>query len=125
MAYVSKETKAAVMVALAATGAKKEGFSWTVGVRDHMTLQVKIWKYPTWFKLNQKWSEYDSEYGIDLNTYHPHMYFDDTPEGQKSLEWIKKFIAAMNTGNWDKSDVMTDYFNVGFFVSLRLFPNKK
>lgn len=110
MAYVSKETKAAVVIALAATGAKKEGFSWTVGVRDHMSLQVKIRKYPAWFKLN---------------TYHPHMYFDDTPEGQKSLEWIKKFIAAMNTGNWDKSDPMTDYFNVGFFVSLRLFPNKK
>lgn len=35
-------------------------------------------------------------------------------------ETIGKIMAALNNGNWDKSDVMTDYFNVGWYVELHI-----
>ena len=28
---------------------------------------------------------------------------------------------AMMDGNWDKSDIMSDYFNVGWYVSIRTY----
>jgi len=29
-------------------------------------------------------------------------------------------MAVMNTGNWDKSDIQTDYFNVGWYVDVNI-----
>jgi hypothetical protein len=26
----------------------------------------------------------------------------------------------MNTGNWDESDIQTDYFNVGWYVDVKI-----
>jgi len=31
-----------------------------------------------------------------------------------------KIVAALNTGNHDNSDLMTDYFDVGHYISLRI-----
>lgn len=127
MAYVSKETKASIVAALEATGAKKEGFSWTTGVEHHSTIKVRIRKVPDWFKVKDVdiVRQCYSEYGCEINTYHPGHMFDVSDADQaKSLEWIEKFIAAMDTGNWDKSEPMTDYFNVGWYKTLRIVLKK-
>ncbi len=33
---------------------------------------------------------------------------------------LAKIVAALNTGNHDNSDLMTDYFDVGHYISLRI-----
>lgn len=33
---------------------------------------------------------------------------------------LAKIVAVLNTGNYDNSDLMTDYFDVGHYISLRI-----
>jgi hypothetical protein len=44
----------------------------------------------------------------DLNPYYLNKY--------EHSEILERMIAIINNGNWDKSDIMTDYFNVGWYV---------
>jgi hypothetical protein len=52
---------------------------------------------------------------LDVNPYHP----DNAFEGEL-LETIKAILDALNTGNHDRSDSMTDYFDVGWYVDLNI-----
>jgi len=38
----------------------------------------------------------------------------------ESLEFLGKAFDILNQGNWDKSDIQTDYFNVGWYVSVNI-----
>jgi hypothetical protein len=46
----------------------------------------------------------------DLNVYYPMNY--------KNGEILKKILATINKKNWDRSDISTDYFDVGFYLTL-------
>lgn len=41
------------------------------------------------------------------------------------LEFLEKITAAMNIGNHDRSDIMTDYFDVGWYVDINIGTYKK
>ena len=48
-----------------------------------------------------------------MNTY----WINDHHTGV-SRDFLNELKAAMNDGNWDKSDVQTDYFNVGWYTDI-------
>ena len=52
---------------------------------------------------------------IQVNVYHYKDYYTG-----KSLEVLEKIIPCLNTGNHDRSDAMTDYFDVGWYVSVNI-----
>jgi hypothetical protein len=33
---------------------------------------------------------------------------------------MQEVFAEMNDGNWDKSDIQSDYFNVGWYVDVNI-----
>jgi hypothetical protein len=37
-----------------------------------------------------------------------------------ALDFMKEIFVAMNDGNWDKSDIQSDYFNVGWYVDVNI-----
>ena len=37
-----------------------------------------------------------------------------------SLETMQSIVRALNAGNHDRSDIMTDYFDVGWYVSVKI-----
>lgn len=130
MAYVSKDNKADKAPKLRAL-AKEYGLKATVAVRHHSTLVLNIsegWidfvgNYANTLDSNGVYNETrdeDYEYRMNLkylsiNTYWYHEQFTG-----KALEFLTKAMAIMQTGNHDRSDIMSDYFDVGWYVDVNI-----
>jgi len=124
MAYMSQERKKEIAEqlkkVLAGTGIK-----YTLGVDNHSTLQMKIKSGPVDFignynevKIadhvelrNPHWKP--AEGNIDVNVY---WYKDHFSGVAKDI--LEKIIKTMNAGNHDNSDSQSDYFDVGWYVSV-------
>tara|TARA_R110000868_G_scaffold90057_10_gene250234 strand:+ start:302 stop:712 length:411 start_codon:yes stop_codon:yes gene_type:complete len=126
MAYVSQELKAKLAPAIKAV-CKKYGVSATVAVRNHSTLVLNIksgkidflesanrlrqidwaWKRPTW--------KFTPENNLQVNPYHYKDHFDG-----KALRFLSEVMPLMSIGNHDNSDIMTDYFDVGWYVDVNI-----
>ena len=52
---------------------------------------------------------------IQVNTY----WYKEKYTG-KTLEFLSEVIPLMNIGNHDRSDIMTDYFDVGWYVDVNI-----
>lgn len=48
-----------------------------------------------------------------------HYYLEDSFSA-KALEFLQKAKQIMNEGNHDRSDIMTDYFDVGWYIDLHI-----
>lgn len=112
MAYVSKEIKAKIV-----TEVKKvlpADWKATFAVRHHSTIVMTVRSAP--FDLAAKFYQAKNHPDYcDVNHYH---FAKSTPD-QNLAATLEKIIDALNTDNYDNSDVMTDYFDVGHYVDLR------
>ena len=124
MAYVSKELKAKLAPVIKAV-CKKYNIKATIAVENHSTLVLNVSQGPIDFIGNYNkvaGHEYQhaahfnqaKEY-IQVNPYHYNKHFDGT-----ALGFLSEVIPAMNAGNWDKSDIQTDLFNVGWYISVNI-----
>jgi hypothetical protein len=50
-----------------------------------------------------------------VNPYHYNEHFDGI-----ALAFLEEVMPVMNDGNYDKSDIQTDYFNVGWYVDVNI-----
>ena len=126
MAYVSQELKSKLSPAIKAI-CKKYGVKASIAVRNHMTLCLNIksgtidfignsnrvcgadfYQVARGFKPNT--TGYDQ-----VNTYHFQNHYDG-----EAKAFLTEVLAVMNDGNWDKSDIQTDYFNVGWYVDVNI-----
>jgi hypothetical protein len=57
---------------------------------------------------------------IDVNPYHYEKQFSGD-----ARKFMEELFTALNMGNWDKSDIQTDYFNVGWYVDVNVGNHKK
>ena len=110
MAYMSQERKKALEPAIKAI-LKKYGLKGSLSVRHHMTLVLTVRSGDLDFFAD---CGSDREY-IDVNTYWYHEHFT----GQ-SLKFLKEVIPAMMVGNHNNSDIMTDYFDVGWYIDVNI-----
>lgn len=126
MAYVSQELKSKLSPAIKAV-CKKYGVKASIAVRNHMTLCLNVksgsidfignsnrvcgndfYQVARGFKPNT--SGYDQ-----VNPYHFQNHYDGDAQA-----FLTEVLAIMNDGNWDKSDIQTDYFNVGWYVDVNI-----
>lgn len=118
MAYINQEMKREI-----AANLKKvipTGWKYTVGIRNHSELVLTFRAGPTALATVPAHWDYNNIYVeqevVDHRTINPYYLKDNLlPELQ---ETFAKIVGAMNTGNWDNSDPMTDYFDVGFYIKL-------
>lgn len=112
MAYVSQDLKKSLAPVIKRICAK-HGVKATLAVRHHSTLV-----------LNVKSGKIDffSDFGLEgvnrdiqVNPYHYRSHFTG-----KSLKFLQEVIPAMNRGNHDNSDLMTDYFDVGWYIDVNI-----
>lgn len=117
MAYMSQEKKKAIHKNLKPI-LKKYGLSGTLSVRHHSTLVLNI----RWGKINffdhltfdpDHWTIQKQH--IDVNPYHFRNHFTGV-----ALDALTEIFAVLNDGNWNKSDIMTDYHNVGWYVDVNI-----
>lgn len=123
MAYVSQELKAKLAPQLRAI-CKKYKVKASVAVRHHSTLVLNISQGAIDFIGNiNKVSESRAhgrewrvaEKSIDVNPYWYQEHFDGV-----ALDFLKEVFAVMNQGNFDKSDIQTDYFHVGWYNDVNI-----
>ena len=106
---------------------KKYGISGTISVRNHSTLVLNLKSGKINFIENSNRVCGNNPYQV-ANGFKPNTsgYCDVNPYWYKehydgeALEFLKEIMFAMNDGNHDRSDAMTDYFNVGWYVDINI-----
>lgn len=111
MAWASKELKDRVAPKLREL-AKSYGVSATVA-RNHGTLVLNVQKGKLDFATDYNNTSHLST--IQVNPYAVKEQFND-----KSQEFLLKALEIMNDGNWDRSDMMTDYWDIGWYCDINI-----
>jgi len=130
MAYVSQELKAKLAPEIRKV-CKKYGIKASIAVRNHSTLALNISQGSIDFIENyietdaktfhgKKMSQDNIDYirknrSLDVNVYWYKEHFSG-----KALKFLNEVITEMNNGNYDKSDIQSDYFNVGWYVDVNI-----
>lgn len=113
MAFMSQEKKAKIAAALKPVMPKD--WKYTLRVHHHSEIILTIDAAPVdLFNLHAQKDQWRDGY-IQLNQYYL--------ENQYTGEVLKVLLAAkdaLNTDNFDKSDIQTDYFHVGHHVSMHI-----
>lgn len=108
MAYVPKELKAKVHTALKDIIPKT--WKWSLAVQHHSILVLTISKAPVdLLTLN------DGHRDLNVHWYKDH--FKTAPK--EVLELLVRIVTAMNTDNHNRSDIQSDYFDVGHYVTVQ------
>lgn len=123
MAYMSQQKKKEIAVEL-----KKVmpcGWKYSLGVDHHSTLVLTISQAPVDLvaeyaahairrgKTINAAEIYANAKSISCNPY----WFEDQFEGER-LDQMLAIRSAMNSGNHDRSDISTDYFDVGWYIDI-------
>jgi len=109
MAYIDSKTTAKIRAALKV---QYPEIKFSVSMENHMALRVVILKSPHF-----------TEGVIEtVNTYWYKSHY--MPKQQEVLQGILETIKTV--GEWfDKSDIMTDYHNTAFFITLKVGTHGK
>ena len=116
MAFVDQPRKARIAAALKPVMPK--GWKYSLAVRNYSTLVLTISAAPVNLVKAIKPSKYfnpETETHADVNPYHYANHLQ--PE---YVETFKKIFQAINCENHDNSDLMTDYFDVGYYVDVQI-----
>ena len=119
MAYMSQEKKAKIAPVVKAI-CKKYNIKASLAVRNHSTLVLNVKQGDIDFVGNFNQVTGGSLHGnpvesIQVNPYWFHDHFDG-----KAKAFLTEVLAAMNVGNHDRSDIQTDYFDVGWYVDVNI-----
>lgn len=121
MAYMSQEHKAKLAPTIKAI-CKRYDVKASLAVRNHSTLVLNIKQGPIDFIGNYRETVRENSLlrereirSLDVNVYHYKSHFT----GQ-ALKFLEEVITAMNAGNHDRSDIQTDYFDVGWYIDVNI-----
>jgi hypothetical protein len=124
MAYMNQEMKSKIAVEL-----KKvvpAGWKYSLAVRNHSTLVFTLRQAPVDIlgniraAIEAKQDSYGSK-SVEVGTsWTVNPYYIETQFSGDVLATMLKISEALNNGNWDKSDVQSDYFNVGWYVDISI-----
>ena len=113
MAYINQEDKKRLAPKIKAV-LKKYGVKGSISISHHSNLVVRLKEGKVDLYGEKTSPSWCGSHGSDsVNTY----WINDHHTG-KSRDFLNELKAAMNDGNWDKSDVRTDYFNVGWYSDI-------
>tara|TARA_Y100000590_G_scaffold469820_1_gene659959 strand:- start:24788 stop:25177 length:390 start_codon:yes stop_codon:yes gene_type:complete len=107
MAFMNQEKKKELAPAIKSV-LKKYGLKGSIRVENYSALVVTL-----------------KSGSLKFNTFgrnYLQMFVDHscTEQPEKAQEFIKELNIAMNRGNHDNSDMMTDYFDVGWYSKLNI-----
>jgi len=126
MAYVSQDLKKSLAPAIKAV-CKKYKVKATLSVRNHTALVLTVKSGAIDFIGNSNEvcgrDQYQVSRGFnpntsgyeDVNVYHYRNHYSG-----KALKFLSEVIPLMNKGNHDNSDIQTDYFDVGWYIDVKI-----
>lgn len=121
MAYMNQERKKR-LAALLKDALKGVDLKYSLSVRNHSTIVMSIRSGDVDFFGDLVPGEFDSSIRdyLDINPYWYKEHFQG-----RSRDVLTKIFGALNDGNHDRSDTMTDYFDVGWYVDVNVGTYKK
>ena len=120
MAYISKDEKNAKALELRAL-AKQYNITVSVARDNYTTIVLNISRGKIDFFKDYQWETGFFTEGSDTYlTVNHHYLKDQFKTGSKSLEFLEKAYLILNAGNHNNSDAMTDYYDVGFYISINI-----
>lgn len=118
MAYMDQTKKAKLAPQIKAV-LKKYKMKGSISVDHHTSLVVTVKSGPIDFAADYITRDDGTgrtrEFHYQVNTYWAHEHYQG-----KAKSFLMELIAAMNDGNHDNSDAMTDYFDVGWYIHVNL-----
>jgi len=117
MAFMNQERKAPIAAELKRV--IPQGWKWTLGVRNHSTIVLNIWAAPADL-LGMIRTNVRCEVGHHFDLYMPRR--GDFMKGAPAeiAELFDRIADALYRGNHDRSDLQTDYFDVGWYVDVNI-----
>ena len=106
MAYMSQERKGELSPQIKSI-CKRHGVKATLAVKNHSTLVLNISSGVIDFGATVQ----------QINGYHYQTHLEDYKQAVKFLDEV---LPAMNLGNHDRSDWMTDHFDVGWYTNVNV-----
>lgn len=128
MAFMSQETKKELAPKIKQI-AKKYNMNVTVGVRHHSTLVINInsgdldiiGNYIYMVKNNPRYMDFNNKDYLEGTTYIQVNQDDlDSYYSGDVLKFLSEINEVANSKNFDKSDIMTDYHHVGYYVDINV-----
>lgn len=104
MAHMSQEKKKQLAPGIKAV-LKEYGMKGSIAVENHSSLVVNLQEGPIDFGNDHE----------QVNCYWVHKHYEG-----KARKFLTKLVKAMNVGNHDNSDSMTDYFDRGWYIDINV-----
>ena len=105
MAYMSQDRKKELSGGIKAV-LKKYNVKGSIGVRHNSTLVVNIKSSPIDFDIK--------------NYQQVNQYYIDSNYVGIAKDFLNELYSSMMVGNYDKSDIQSDYFCVGWYTSINI-----
>ena len=119
MAYMSQERKKELAPKIKEI-CKKYGVKATLGVNNHSTLVLNVNSGSVDFFDEATERANVSDYNFKEGYYDVNPYWYKEHFTGKALAFLSEVIPSMNVGNFDKSDIMTDYFHVSHYTDINV-----
>jgi hypothetical protein len=126
MAYMSQEKKAQLAPGIKAV-LKKFGMKGSISVNNHSTLVCNVSEGPLDIignKYEIAMKKPDTFYARDKAPKPNHIqvnpYWISENYSGKVLQFVQALKDAMEVGNHDRSDIQTDYFDVGWYIDINI-----
>jgi uncharacterized protein (DUF1697 family) len=107
MAYITSEEAKEIRENVKKAFPSKDGYKFSITVKNYSSLNVVILQSPFEFENNRK----------DGYSIRGGRSGENTKE---EIEFIEKLNSILNKNNYDNSNSMIDYFDVGYYVFVTL-----
>jgi hypothetical protein len=124
MAYIDQIKKKQI-AAIVKPICAKYGVKATLSIDNHTSLQLNVKSgtidfINSFVNVTSKRPEYDYHNNKDIkyigvNPYWYHEQFDG-----EAVAFLNEVLQAMNAGNHNRSDIQSDYFDVGWYVNVNI-----
>jgi hypothetical protein len=126
MAYMSQEKKAQLAPGIKAV-LKKFGMKGSISVNNHSTLVCNVSEGPldiigNMYEIAMTKPEtfYARDKAPKPNHIQVNPYWISENYSGKVLQFVQALKDAMDIGNHDRSDIQTDYFDVGWYIDINI-----
>lgn len=112
MAYINSKKTSQIREAIKKDFPSSDGWKFSITNENHTSIHCAILEAPINFDERQ------------INPYYIETNYNDKPEQLKALKRLRDLLngSTLEAGerNFDKSDPMTDYFHVGWYIHLTI-----
>ena len=109
MAYISTEEVKVIREELKKNFPSRLGWKLSIVRRDYLSLSISIIKAPFELRNDQN------------NAYEQvNQYWIESRENKQSIPPLKKIFEIANKNNYNRSDVQSDYFDVGYYLNISI-----